>query len=407
MLIASKIGVSLEFDVLLSVFVIPNMIVTLLLYALPHIVIPRLNLNEDSDYIFYKDFVKRFFWPYAILVVIIIILYNICFLIYINYFASKEFIDYKSLVYKINFIFSFYILFSAFYNILKAVYNARNCFALPAFLPLLIHASVIAVIYVFYEDYGIYTFAYGLLIGSIFQIVLFAVDLKKKSLLKLFSFNVEYQRMFFSSYAVILLIEFLGQSYTLIDRSFISSLPMGHVSAMYYAGILNNLPITFLGLTLGTILFPKISLFVQEKKFTYLRNVIQKSLLFSFIIGLFFTFAFYIWGKEIIILVLERGVFTNEATRITYLYLFALSFGIPFVFVHIILAKLCFALHLEKMLLFSTVIAVILKLFLSKYFVSKGYYYGLTLSTSISFALNVIIIFTAIMLGRKTLFNMK
>ena len=52
MLIASKIGVSIEFDVLLSVFVIPNMIITLLLYALPHIVIPRLNLKESSDNIF-------------------------------------------------------------------------------------------------------------------------------------------------------------------------------------------------------------------------------------------------------------------------------------------------------------------------------------------------------------------
>lgn len=43
---AQKFGLSDDFDIYLSVFVIPSLITSLLLYAVPNIVIPKLELNR-------------------------------------------------------------------------------------------------------------------------------------------------------------------------------------------------------------------------------------------------------------------------------------------------------------------------------------------------------------------------
>ena len=46
---AQKFGLSDDFDIYLSVFVIPSLITSLLLYAVPNIVIPKLKLNGNID----------------------------------------------------------------------------------------------------------------------------------------------------------------------------------------------------------------------------------------------------------------------------------------------------------------------------------------------------------------------
>tara|TARA_R110000744_G_scaffold115753_4_gene216581 strand:- start:7209 stop:8507 length:1299 start_codon:yes stop_codon:yes gene_type:complete len=391
-IIASKFGVADEFDILLTVFVIPNMIISLLLYAIPHIVIPRLDLREKSDSNFYTLFAKQFFWPYILFLLAVLIVYNVLFELYINYFPAIEFIDHLQLVSNLTLIFSFFVFFSCLFNILKAVYNAKERFVLPSFTPLLIHFCVIFFVLFYYDDYGVYSFAYGLLIGSILQIGVFVFDLMHKRNLIYLKPSLQPNRLDISSYAIILLIEFLGQSYTLIDRSFIQQLPNGHVSSMYYAGILNNLPVTILGLTFGTVFFPKITLYVQERRFEILWKFLQKALLLSVAVAIPFSLMFVVFGKEIIILMFERGAFTRDASYITSKYLSALSLGLPFIFIHILLAKISFAFHVEKMLLFSTVFAVLIKVFLSYYFISNSYYWGLSLSTSISFLLNVLVL---------------
>lgn len=390
--IASKFGVSNEFDILLTVFVVPNMIISLLLYAIPHIVIPRLDLREKSNSNFYTVFSKQFFWPYIIFLIAILIIYNIFFTVYIKYFPTSEFIDHIQLVSNLTIIFSFFVFFSSLFNILKAVYNAKERFVLPAFTPLLIHFSVIFFVMFLYEEHGVYSFAYGLLVGAILQIGVFVWDLTQKKNLVFLKPALQPNHLDLSSYVIIILIEFLGQSYTLIDRSFIQQLPSGHVSSMYYAGILNNLPVTILGLTFGTVFFPKITLYVQEKRFEVLWKFLKKGLILAFTVAIPFTLFFMIFGKEIIILMFERGAFTRDASVITSGYLSALSIGLPFIFIHILLAKICFAFHVEKILLTSTFLAILLKIALSQYFVGNLFYWGLSLSTSISFLVNVLVL---------------
>lgn len=404
LVIASKFGVSEEFDILLTLFVLPNMIISLLLYAIPHIVIPRLDLSEKSEEKFYTSFTKQFFWPYIVFLLIVLLIYNVFFQIYIGYFPSVQFKEHLQLATNLTILFSFFAFFSSIFNIFKAVYNAKEKFVLPAFTPLVVHGSVIFFVSFFYQNYGALSFAYGLLIGGILQILVFVFDLAKQKSLKYFKISMEPNRLHAASYLIILLIEFLGQSYTLVDRSFIGGLPEGHISSMYYAGILNNLPITVFGLTLGTVFFPKIALYAQENNFLKLRSFIQKGMLFSGLVGIPFTLFYVFFGEWIIALMFERGAFTNEASYITSKYLQVLAIGLPFVFFHILLAKVCFALHQEKILFVSTFIAILFKIGLSYFFVDVSYYWGLSLATSLSFIINVLII-SFLLFKRTMLFS--
>ncbi|WP_136482677.1 lipid II flippase MurJ [Cognatitamlana onchidii] len=392
LVIASRFGVSQEFDILLTVFVVPNMIISLLLYAIPHIVIPRLDLGQKSEAKFYTLFAKQFFWPYIIFLLIIVIIYNLLFQLYIKLTPSIQFENHIQLASNLTILFAFFTFFSSTYNIFKAVYNAKERFTLPAFTPLLIHICVILSVLFFYQEYGVLSFAYGLVLGSVLQIFVFVFDLVKRNIFKYFRFSLQPNKLHVGSYVIILLIEFLGQSYALIDRSFIADLPEGHISSMYYAGILNNLPVTIIGLTLGTVFFPKISLYAQNRNFLVLKSFLKKGLVFSFLVGFPFSIVFYFYGEDIITLMFERGAFSNNASFVTSKYLQVLSIGLPFIFFHILLAKACFALHKERILFLSTFLAIVVKIVLSVLFMSKSYFWGLSLATSISFMLNVIII---------------
>lgn len=404
LVIASKFGVSEQFDILLTVFVIPNMLISLLLYAIPHIVIPRLDLAEKSQAKFYTTFTKQFFWPYIIFLLIVVVIYNVLFQIYIHFFPSIQFKNYIQLASNLTILFTFFTFFSSTYNIFKAVYNAKERFTLPAFTPLLIHTSVILSVLFFYQEYGVLSFAYGLVIGGVLQICTFIFDLTRRNIIQYFKFSVQPNKLHLASYIIILMIEFLGQSYTLVDRSFIGELPKGHISAMYYAGILNNLPITILGLTLGTVFFPKIAFYAQERNFSALKNFLKKGMVFSLLFAIPFSIIFIFFGEQIIILMFERGAFTNTASYVTSKYLQVLSIGLPFIFFHILLAKVCFALHQEKTLFISTLLAIVFKIIMSILFMSESYYWGLALATSLSFMLNVIIIM-ALLYVRSELFS--
>ncbi|MBA6313758.1 murein biosynthesis integral membrane protein MurJ [Cellulophaga baltica] len=391
LILASKFGVTQEFDVLLAIFAIPTTIVSLLLYAVPHIIIPRLDLTEKNNSKFYKSFSEKYFWAYILFLTVLTILYTTSSILYIKINSAKIFDQYSKLNIYLILLFGLYIFLNSIYTIIKALYNAKEKFILPSFSPLIIHISIILSVTFFYR-FGVISFAFGLVLGSLLQLLVYFVDFKRKDILKYFKFSLKPNKLEYSSYLIILLIEFLGQSYMLIDRSFLAKLPQGHISAIHYASIINNLPVTVVGMSIGTLIFPTITKFAQNKEYKKLQTTLTKTLIASTIIGLSLFILFYNFGEIIISLLLERGKFEHNAVIITSNYLVYLAIGLPFILVHVILTKLCFAFHKENILLISTICAISFKYLLSLYFIQEKFYFGLSLSTSLAFIFNVILL---------------
>lgn len=384
---AQKFGLSDDFDIYLSVFVIPSLITSLLLYAVPNIVIPKLKLNGNIDNKgFYNYFSSRFFYPYILILVLIVILYNICLPIYIDYLELSE--SKYILAIKIGRLLSLYVLFEALFNILTVSFNAREKFFAPAFLHLTLQISVIISLILYSDKVGILAIGYGLAIGGILEFLFFIFLLIKEDVLKYFVVKISYVPNLISTSIVIIVVEFMGQLYSLADRMYVSEIPSGYITGLYYANILKELPFVILGVSLGGVLLPKFTQMYQNGEQVQLMKLVWKLSLKVFLLATCVVLFLIYCGSCLITILFERGAFTVENTILTSKLLSLYSVGLPFIFIHFLLVKFYYSIQASKIILITTFLSILFKFILNYCFVLNEYYEGMALSTSLAFILN-------------------
>lgn len=389
---ADHFGLSENFDIYLAIFMIPSMITSILLYAIPNIIIPKLKLNKEvKEDEFYHYFSSHFFWPYVLLIVGILILYNIFLQNYIDFLKISE--DKFSMACLIGRYLSIYILFESFFTILMVLYNAREKFVFPAFLHLLLQSSVIVSLFLFAEKNGVIAIVWGLAVGSFAEFFIFVARLNRQKILKYFPFKLAYTENLFVSGIIILMIEIIGQFYAFADRIYLARLPEGYITSLYYANILKELPFVIFGITLGSVLLPKMSKKFQDKDYEGLKQIMKKVLFRLFIGALFIVFLFCMGGTTLVQLIFERGNFTSNDTLLTSEILIYYAIGLPFIFMHFLLVKFYYSLKLEKIVFITTFISILVKIILNYYFVSIQFYKGLALATSLVFVVNTLLLF--------------
>ena len=379
---AQQFGLSNEFDIYLSVFVVPGIIISLLTYAVPNIIIPKLNRNMD-DPTFYRYFASHFFTPYVLFLIFIVIVYHLFIGSYINILAFSH--EQTILALKLGRLLSIYVFFESFFNLLMTLYNSKEKFILPAFLHLTLQSSVILFMLLFSKRVGVVSICYGLAFGAVLESLLFLVVLKKQSILKYFTFKMSYTPNLFSNIFVVLIIEALGQFYTFSDRIYVTYLPQGYITGLYYANIVKELPFTVLGITLGGILLPKIVRVYQNNDYIILDGLMRKILLYVFLLASFIALFLILGNNYIISLLFERGAFSSNDTSLSSHLLSLFAIGLPFMFIQFIIINLYYTLKLERYIFYFSILSVLLKCFLSFCFVQVGYYEGLALSTSIAY----------------------
>lgn len=391
MLSAQQFGLSDNFDIYLSVFVVPSMITSLLLYAVPNVVIPKLKLNNNiDDRSFYSYFSSHFFWPYLLVLVLIVTVYNF----FLNYYVGCLGLSNENFCwqYRLGCLLSLYIFFEAMFNMLTVLYNAKEKFVLPAFLHLILQSTVIISLLLSSYSIGVLSIVYGLAIGALVEFIVFLIFLRKQEILKYFKLNFSFTPHLLSSGIIILIIEFMGQLYSFADRIHLTKVPQGYIAGLYYANILKELPFVIFGVTLGGVLLPKITKMYQNQAYGSLIKLMHKILLNVFLLALCVALVLLFCGKWIVSFLFERGAFTPENSILTSKLLSLYALGLPFIFIHFLLIKLYYSVKLEKMVLITTSISILLKYILNDYFVSIEYYDGLALSTSIAFILNASIL---------------
>jgi putative peptidoglycan lipid II flippase len=404
--IAYKFGTSHNFDIYLVASIVPVMIASLFMYALPHVVIPRMETKrKGSRSVSFRTFSLDFFWSFTFLNIIISFLYLILSPILCQFlFPTVSSIEMKEAV-LLSRIFCLYILFAVQFSIIKTFYSSNNEFILPEYVQLITHICVIGAVFILADKINTFALLLGLIIGTIVQVLILLANLFKRKILKFFRFGIRKYSGLATSALIIILIEFLGQTYSFIDRSFFERLPKGFIGGLYYAGIISNLPIAIFAMTLGSIAFPKISQHIQNKNYTELKRLLLSIIGKLLIIAIPITLVLYFFSDLVVKIILQRGAFDADATKITSEMLKLLSIGLPFVMIHTILAKIIFALKKEIWFLFFTIAGVVIKFILTYWFVSIKWFYGVALSTSIVFILTVLIlsIFEITLLRRRYL----
>lgn len=257
-------------------------------------------------------------------------------------------------------------------------------FSLPSFSQLLPNMFIIAAVVLIVSDISVYAIPAGYLTGSILQLLLLLVIVRKDIT---FAFMPLKKIFVLSGFAFILTFtnEILGQVYSLIDRYFYSSVEQGGIAALNYAYILYMLPISVLSIAFSTAVFPSISEKYHNKQMKDLERVISDGININVFFFIPIIVVIYFFGEAFISLFYERGNFTAEDTGTLFRVLQYLSISLIFFSAHAITAKVMYASENLKVLLIITISAIILKFVLNTLLVQDLGHNGLALGSSATY----------------------
>ncbi len=183
----------------------------------------------------------------------------------------------------------------------------------------------------------------------------------------------------------------------LIDKIIASSLESGSVSILYYSQIIcGDLVNGIIIASIGLVLLPKITMEIKEKESKDIVKDINNILSISVPILILITTLYIAVGKNIISLVFERGVFTEESTNLVFKSVFFYSLGLPFIMIKEIALKYLYAMEDGATTMKANIISILVNIFLSIVLSRYLGCSGIALATTISLAFTNFILFSGI-----------
>ncbi|MGB5892693.1 MAG: lipid II flippase MurJ [Ignavibacteriaceae bacterium] len=386
-LFANYFGRGIEFDVYLIGAVIPITINTVALFIGQNYFIPAYHksksLNPDSTNNF---FTVNFFIFILIGLLISIVLYFLSETI-IDVYLNTDNNSLKEIAVNIFRLFLITIPFTFAISILTAFEQAEYKFKYPAIGRLFLNITIIPILIIFTDKFGIYTVPIGFIFGIFFQFIYLLIKGNSRMNFSFFSTDEKREVFRFLDITIfsIILIETIGQFYLLADRYFFKMVDQGGIASLSYASNLFNLPVSVVSLAFATVIFPKFSENIQTKSFDNLQKNLSDSISANLLFFVPIAFLFFLYGDGIIKLLFERGKFSSSDTLDTFLALKAYAFSLIFYSTYAIFNKIIYAAKFVNSLLLITVTGIVLKIALNFIFVGLWKQNGLALSTSITY----------------------
>lgn len=231
---------------------------------------------------------------------------------------------------RITFPFIFFISLTALYS---GILNSIDKFAIVASSPMAGNMIIIAVVLGFYDKFFSpgYAFAWGVMACGILQWLWVWVPSLKQGVGLRFvwpRFNGNVARFF-----KILAPAAFGSGVVQINLfvgAFIASwLPTGAISYLSYADRLNQLPLSVIGVAVSTALLPILSRHIRAEAWDKAHHTQNQAIEFSMFLTLPATLALIFLAEPFVMMVFERGAFTEHDTNATALTLQALALGLP------------------------------------------------------------------------------
>lgn len=384
MIFANNFGLETEFDLYLVGAVLPITINTVLLYISQNYFIPEFQRVGSSQ--------SQKYFRQSILIFTVAGLLFACLLFLasetvVNFYMPSADLNSQETAILVFRIFLITIPFSAAISVLSALLQSLYEFKYPAISILFLNISIIILLILFSDQYGVYIIPVGYVAGTILQ---FLYLLSKSRKFLKFDFRLDKEELnisrsiLSSSIVIIILIESMSQLYSIFDRYFYGQISPGGIASLNYALIIWFLPVSIFSISLATAVFPVITKAINDDSHTEIEKIYNESISMNVFLFVPLAFILFFYGDVLIKIFFERGKFVKESTEMTFGVLKFYSISLVFYSVYAVFNKIFYSIKSANILLYITGGGVILKLLLN--FVLVEYHQdGLALSTSISF----------------------
>ncbi|MBR8839662.1 MAG: polysaccharide biosynthesis C-terminal domain-containing protein [Stigonema ocellatum SAG 48.90 = DSM 106950] len=264
-----------------------------------------------------------------------------------------------------------------------AVLNAGERFAIAALSP--ITTPVISVVLLLtVESWGIFNLAMGLVFGSLLEMVLLGVALKRQgiSLLPKWSGFNTHLRQVASQYVPTVAGACLLCSAGVVDQTMAAMLPPGSVAALNYGNRVISSPLSLMSTALGVAVVPYFSKMVACEDWSGLRTTLTRYLRLIFLLLIPMTILFIVFSEPIVAALFKRGSFTDENTKLVAQIQAYNALQIPFYLANLLLIRLISSMRINHLIMQAAAFNSIINIGLNYICILWMGVKGIALSTS-------------------------
>jgi len=226
-----------------------------------------------------------------------------------------------------------YLLFVSLVAYAGSILNTFGQFAIPSFTPVLLNVCMISAALVFSPmfEQPIVALAWGVFAAGVLQLALQLPFLQRIGLLPKPKWGWKHSgvRRILKLMAPAIVGSSVAQINLLLDTIIATFLVSGSLSWLYYSDRLMEFPLGLIGVTLGTIILPRLSREYANHSEQGYRNTITWALRINVLIGLPATVGLVVLASPMISTLFEYGAFTAQDTYLAAFSLVAYSLGIP------------------------------------------------------------------------------
>lgn len=394
-ILANFYGTSMVADVFVLTFNIPGLIISIVGSVIYMMYIPmyydtRDRLGEDEALKFTNN-ILNILSVFSIIVSILgIIFAGEIIKIFAIGFTGEKF----NLAVQFLRIMMFGVLFLSLNKIQSSFLQVKESY-LPASIVGVVYNIVIIIAIFISVKLGSYYLAIGALVGLFIQVLLLLPCMYKRGYRYSFYMNIKDEsiiKMIKLSIPMMMGVA-MSQLNVYVDKALASTLGDGKLAALNYASRLNDFVVALFVTSLITVIYPKLSQFVNNKDTINFKKIIVKSSNCIILVVVPIVLGAIILAEPIVRVLLERGSFSAESTAMTSNALKLYAIGIIGYAVKEILSRGFYSLGDTKTPMINSSISVIINIILDLIFIKPFSYMGLAMATSISYMVTVVLMF--------------
>lgn len=289
-----------------------------------------------------------------------------------------------------------FILFISVCALFSGILNSLERFSYAASSPMMGNVSIIATVFLlkpYIQNIG-NVFSISIAVCGIVQALWVMIPAWKKGMglrLKIPTLTPEVKK-FFKNLLPAAAGAGVVQINIFLDMLIGSFLPAGGISYLEYADRLNQLPLSTIGVAMGTALLPMLSKQLRLKEYSQAHVTQNLALEYALFLAAPATLGLCILAFPISEVVYLHGKMTLQESQEIGLTLMAFSLGLPAYIMIKIFASIFFAYHDTKTPVLVAIIAMVINLTLNLLLIKPLQHLGLALSTAIAAWVNAFLL---------------